>query len=238
MDLSIIDHIMAGILVIVLPILGLWEYGRLNHWVEAGVSNARLRGYRWVMIQEWLLSFVVVGLWLSANRDVSALGLGFRPDPGNWIGVGLALAVSALLVMQSVVLLRNSKKLLEAKEQFEPMRPILPHNAREARAFAALSVTAGICEELLYRGFLIAYFTAIVGTWPAVLLSSLGFGLGHVYQGTLGVAKTGAIGVVLGALYVLTGSLWAPMLLHAVFDLNSGHLGRRAIELSLGREAT
>jgi membrane protease YdiL (CAAX protease family) len=91
-------------------------------------------------------------------------------------------------------------------------------------------VTAGLCEELLYRGFLMAYIGALWGFWPAVILSSLVFGLGHAYQGTSGIATTGTIGLILAGLFVLTGSLWVPMLLHAATDLFAGSLGRRVVE--------
>jgi len=103
---------------------------------------------------------------------------------------------------------------------------LIPHSAKEGQLFNALSVTAGICEELLYRGFLIAYFGAFV---EAVVLSSIAFGFGHMYQGKIGIVKTGGIGLALAGLYVLTGSLWAPMVLHVLVDVNSGFVARKAL---------
>jgi membrane protease YdiL (CAAX protease family) len=82
---------------------------------------------------------------------------------------------------------------------------------------------------MLYRGFLLAWFAALLGTWPALGLSSLAFGAGHAYQGGQGVLRTGGLGLVLAGLFWLTGSLLPPILLHAVVDLNSGWLGRRVL---------
>ena len=65
--------------------------------------------------------------------------------------------------------------------------------------------------------------------WLAVVLSSIAFGFGHMYQGKIGIVKTGGIGLALAGLYVLTGSLWAPMVLHAFVDVNSGFVGRKAM---------
>ncbi len=53
----------------------------------------------------------------------------------------------------------------------------------------------------------------------------MAFGLGHLYQGAAGVVKTGVSGLLAGLLYLLTGSLWIPMLLHAAVDLHAGALG-------------
>lgn len=76
------------------------------------------------------------------------------------------------------------------------------------------------------RGYLMAYIDHFFGLAAAVVVSSLVFGLGHLYQGLPGVLKTTVVGLVVAGLYVLSGSLWLPMLLHAFVDLNAGFLSR------------
>ena len=71
----------------------------------------------------------------------------------------------------------------DASKQIEPLRALLPHDSRELQTFCALSITAGVCEELLYRGFLIVFLSSAFGVLPAVALSSLVFGIAHAYQG-------------------------------------------------------
>jgi membrane protease YdiL (CAAX protease family) len=61
-----------------------------------------------------------------------------------------------------------------------------------------------------------------------VILSSAIFGLGHACQGWTGIAKTTAAGLVMALLAVGSGSLFIPMLLHAIGDLTSGHMMGRA----------
>ena len=58
----------------------------------------------------------------------------------------------------------------------------------------------------------------------AVVVAALLFGMAHAYQGSRGVLQTGLVGLGLAVLYVLSGSLWLPMALHAFVDLNSGLL--------------
>jgi membrane protease YdiL (CAAX protease family) len=229
MNLSAIDHIFALILTAALPLLSYWDFRRLLARVEAGVENARLRAYLTTIAKEWTLTAVVVTAWAAMGRSLSELGLRVETGVAGLIGWGLALGASALLAMQTIMALRSSEALSRVREQLGPLEEILPRDRTELRAFSALSITAGICEELLYRGYFIAYLNAIFGIWPAVFLSSAAFGLGHSYQGLKGVIKTGGIGLVMAGLYLLAGSLWAPVLLHAVIDLNSGYLGRRAI---------
>jgi membrane protease YdiL (CAAX protease family) len=69
----------------------------------------------------------------------------------------------------------------------------------------------------------------LVGTWPAVAITSVIFGLGHAYQGFSGIVKTGLVGLVLALLTVFSGSLFIAIVLHAVVDLTSGRLMGKAL---------
>jgi membrane protease YdiL (CAAX protease family) len=83
-----------------------------------------------------------------------------------------------------------------------------------------MSVSAGICEELLYRGFLLRWLDARgLGLWAAVLLAALAFMLAHTYQGLVGMLSVGVLALVFTALFFLAGSLWPAMLVHALLDL-------------------
>jgi uncharacterized protein len=52
-----------------------------------------------------------------------------------------------------------------------------------------------------------------------VVVAGVAFGLAHAYQGVAGVVTTGLLGGVMAALYLSTGSLLLPVLLHAAIDL-------------------
>jgi membrane protease YdiL (CAAX protease family) len=100
----------------------------------------------------------------------------------------------------------------------------VPGTVRQFRFFASLSVTAGVVEEIVYRGFVIWYLTIFMPGWAAVILSSLFFGLGHSYQGKSGAVRTGLVGLVFAVLYVVSGSIWLPIVGHAIFDILQGRM--------------
>lgn len=235
MELNVIDHIIAAILIIALPLYAYWEFSRLLAQVRAGVAGARLRAYRLTMAVEWGLAGGVLVVWLLSGRSLETLGLGTGLSVRWWIGAALTLLGITVLVVQAVSAKRSRESLSEVRAHFGELEAMLPHTAAEARTFGAVSVTAGVCEELLYRGFLIAYLEPAAGIWFAVILSSTVFGVGHYYQGTKGIVKTGIVGLVMAGLYQLTGSLWAPIILHASIDMVSGHLGYKAIEMTSDR---
>jgi membrane protease YdiL (CAAX protease family) len=231
MEPGIVDHLIALFLIVVAPLVGVREHARLVRGTAIGLQGIRARTYRQTLVKEWAGTSILLVAWWVAGR--SWAGLGFAADTGAlaWIGWGLTVVAVAGLLAQTLIVTRNAAHLEALRTQLDALRDLIPRNAHEARLFAAVSVTAGICEEIAYRGFLLAYFAAVAGLWPAVAVSSLLFGLGHAYQGIRGVLKTSAVGLAMALLFVLTGGLWAPMLVHAVVDLTSGHMARRALEV-------
>jgi len=76
---------------------------------------------------------------------------------------------------------------------------ILPQSAVELLPYLGLATTAGLCEEFLYRGFVMAVLSSAgLGAGLVVLGSSLLFGLAHSYQGRGGMVMTFLVGGLLG----------------------------------------
>lgn len=229
MNLHWIDGAWAAFLVAVVPYLALLTFRRFERALASGAESARLQGYRRTILGQWLTAAAAVATWFLLGRTLAALGLGGARGAGFWWGGGAVLVACALLVLQMRAVCANPEKLAAARAKFEPVRALLPADAREARWFDGLGMTAGICEEIVYRGYLLAVLTALFGTVAAVALAAVVFGLAHAYQGARGAAGTAIAGAVAGTLVVWTGALWAPMLLHAVVDWTSGHIGRHAL---------
>jgi membrane protease YdiL (CAAX protease family) len=99
---------------------------------------------------------------------------------------------------------------------------LLPRTPTERRVFAAVALSAGICEELLYRGFVLAVLAAIapsVGPLWTVVIGAVAFGLAHAYQRSAGMLVTAILGGCLAVLYLGTGSLLLPVAFHVLVDL-------------------
>jgi membrane protease YdiL (CAAX protease family) len=103
---------------------------------------------------------------------------------------------------------------------------ILPQSRQELAPFLALAMTAGVCEEILYRGFAMAALTrAGLPLWSVVLLSSILFGLAHLYQGRGGLLSTLVIGTVFGTARIAYDGLFPVMLWHFTVDAVAGVAG-------------
>jgi uncharacterized protein len=198
---------------------------------------ARRSFYRRLLALEWGLALVALVVWAAAP-GVRAAHVGLVLPP-RWPGVfgWLACAALAVLVLMSTRALRSGALAGPSPDVLRRTRPgearhaeppgastlaLLPRSRSERRLFALVGVTAGICEEWLYRGFFLAVVAALLPglqTALLVLVAGVAFGLAHAYQGTSGVLTTGVLGGVLAGVYVSTGSLLLPVLLHAAIDL-------------------
>jgi uncharacterized protein len=191
-----------------------------------GDPDARRNWYRGTMVGEWALAALAIAAWHAERRPWSALGL---VPPTGWrlyVGAGLAVVVAALLLRQTAKFRSLAPDRLERLvPKFAGVELVVPHSVREYQWFMAVSWTAGVCEELLYRGFLTWVVAAYMGTAAALLIVSLAFGLGHAYQGRSGVVKTGVVGLLLGCIVLLSGWLIPAIIIHALIDLSSGVAG-------------
>jgi membrane protease YdiL (CAAX protease family) len=233
-----LDHLGALVLVVLWPLHARWAYGRAVQELRGGRAGVRLREYRMTMVIEWLLAAAFMTAWFGSGRTAGALGLALPDGTPTWLGLGVTLLALAFLGYQERTLRRMDACELtrHLTSQVEPVDAILPRTAAEVRAFRALCVTAGVCEELLYRGFLLAHAAAYLGAWPGALAAGAAFGLAHAYQGATGVLKTGAVGLLAGALAVLSGSILWPMILHVAIDLQGAAIAQRF--LAARREGT
>jgi membrane protease YdiL (CAAX protease family) len=226
---AVLDHVLALALAVLFPLrAALFGYRRLTAADPADVPRVRLWLYRQGIVIQWALAAATVALWAWQGRPWHALGVVPRLTWGLLgVSVGLAIVVAYVLVQRGKAL-EDDEALARVRRQMRNLERMMPRGAEEMRWFNRLAVTAGVCEELLYRGYLIWYLGHWLALVPAVLVASVVFGFGHAYQGPRGIAVTTLVGLFMSAIFLLTGSLVACMVFHALMDLHAGHVARAA----------
>lgn len=231
--MTIFDHLFVILFVVIYPIAGFIGFRRLVKRVEGGAVVNRADLFRGTAIGHWILFLIALLLWNSLERPWSALGIEAGVDLWFFAALGLTIAgIVILLVQLRQVASSRRTDLAKIKAAFGKAALIVPQNGNELTRFYLLSITAGIVEEILWRGFLLWYLTQFMPLWAAAIVSSVGFGLAHAYQGVAHVPKIALVGGAFAGLYILSGSIWLPMLLHAAVDILQGRLAYEVIHRS------
>jgi membrane protease YdiL (CAAX protease family) len=195
---------------------------RVRAAVLAGDRRARVRWCRTMVAVQWGIAAIVVVSWLAMHRAWTDLGIAPITPWGVRASLALCTAACLLFGMQARRVARlDPQRRATLEPRMGPSLFIFPRTPEEYRWFNGLSLTAGICEELFYRGFCVWALTPWLGLWGGAGLSALLFGLGHIYQGREGVVRATLIGAALGLLALLVHSIVPGMVLHAIIDLGA-----------------
>lgn len=190
---------------------------------------SRVRFYRAAIVSGWARAAVAMLVVVTASftgPETPGWDLPELPNLGIPAGALIAWSLAAWVTLTMVIGGIRLRKRMRAGHR-PPGRAqisvLVPRTNRERRFAAALSVTAGITEELVFRYALIALGTEVfhLPALAAVALSLLLFVGIHAYQGRLGMVNSAVLGLVFAFLTLLAGSLLPAILLHIAIDLNA-----------------
>lgn len=228
------DFALTWDLALILLLLGVWVpwrgARRLRLLLAAGdlTPRDRLRFYAATVAAQWAIAAVVLWRVRARGYTWSELGLAL-PRPG--LAAACFGALLALFLYAQYSGLRRMAALPPERQGVlgALARKFLPQSRDEFPAYAALCITAGVCEEIIYRGFVFALLARVSQDDGLVPLagSALLFGLGHAYQGRAGVFTTTMAGILFGAARLLSGSVVPGVIVHAAADGFAGAVAPR-----------
>jgi membrane protease YdiL (CAAX protease family) len=232
-DPGLAAYLLAGVLALWGMVMS--PFDRWAYRADAGVSRKFL-AYAVTVLSLWALTAVAFRIdgWgrLMITPEPT---MAWLPMPGL-LAPTLAVLLAAFCLLALLPLVQSLRGLrwrrayqAAIRREFARIPGFIPSSAAERATWIVVSLTAGICEEVLFRGFLIRFLHESALALPmagALALSCLCFGLGHVYQGWKGVRNATIIGVGFGLLFLLSGRLVPGIVLHALMDLQMVYVMR------------
>src|SRR5947209_1406688 len=193
-----------------LSIVGITVWSAYRHGLPS-FGGSRANSYLIAIISEWLLLALAIwgirlggipvrnvigGRWSKASEFLLDLGIGFA----------FLLGSNVLLIALSAILRPGSN---------ENIRKMLPQSTVEIVLWIFVSLTAGICEEFVFRGYLQMQISGLLKNATAgLVLQGMIFGAGHAYQGPKQMLIIAVLGCALGVLAKWQKSLRPGMLSH------------------------
>jgi membrane protease YdiL (CAAX protease family) len=214
------------VLSVIVPLRGRARLQRLL--AKPRVERAeRLSLYASTIAFQWLAA--AVAAWRAWAHGFTATQLGFAM-PGRFRVLMITVLGAALIVtLQWLNLRRMGRSTSPLRRPLQALAErILPQSTMELIPFLALAVTAGLCEEFLYRGVAMAVLSRLgLPTAVVILFSSIIFGLAHLYQGRSGFVSTMLLGILFGISRAALGSLLPVIVWHMGVDVVAGIGGPR-----------
>ncbi|TVQ65727.1 MAG: CPBP family intramembrane metalloprotease [Balneolaceae bacterium] len=164
-----------------------------------------------------LATFLIVRLHAATGTQREFLRLGWKPKTAGFIfgGLLLILAVQPLVIwigyINSLLPVPESITALQ-ESQLEMIRDFLMQDGVLLFALFAVAVVPGVCEEVLFRGYILRAFEKSWGIIVAIVVSGFVFGLFHLQIANL--LPLAALGMVLGLMTWLSGSIWPAVAAH------------------------
>ena len=224
--MTISTHILVLIIGLIYPAYFLFTYKKTNNRIKKD-AYYRLVDYKQTIFIFWMLTWFVIG---NTFIDKS-MPLNFNPT-FNIIGIILAALIIIFIGLQIVT--SKVSTMEKAESVIEKMKDnyhYLPKSKREFIWFNLLSLSAGICEEIIFRLFIFSYLLENTNLVIAFILTNIIFALTHIGSGKQNILSAFFLGLLFTTIYYFTSNIWLSMILHSAIDIGAGFLGYYAHEL-------
>jgi membrane protease YdiL (CAAX protease family) len=195
----------------------------------------RLGLYIETMVMEWLMiGFIVWGLRLRRQTTLRELVGGRWNKPEDFlldVAVSIGFWLCAGLVLAGLAYALNMVNDAAVKNMQDRIGDMVPDGTLEIIVWIGVSVTAGFCEEVIFRGYFQKQFGALLNfAWGGIIVQGMIFGGAHAYEGWQQMIRIAVFGIMFGILAHWRKSLRPGMMAHAAQDILAGSLARTILK--------
>lgn len=207
---------------LLIVLLAAGSFASAFHSRHADLAAHRSLRYALGIGTEWCM-FLIAWWGLRFRRIRVAEILGFRRGLRAWGEDIAAAAIFWIVSLMILAVIRLILLLCHVDLATKTVLALAPHTVAELLVWIGLSLSAGFCEEFVFRGYFLRQFSSpLHAVWFGVLVSSLLFGIAHGYQGFGGMLSITVYGALFCVLALLRSSLRPGMIAHAWQDIFAG----------------
>ncbi|HEY6502724.1 MAG TPA: CPBP family intramembrane glutamic endopeptidase [Chitinophagaceae bacterium] len=223
------DHILAFLVGIVIPLQTSYRNAK-NPLPDQFDSRQKKSFYLSGSFSLFLIAFIIMLVWLLFKRPLEEIG--FRKPGDNKSYWWLVLIFIALYIIDTALSVGGQSNREKTIQRWKTRTAFMPTLPGEFPLYLLLCFSAGVFEEIIFRGFLVTYCYYLFSgadqqEFWAVILPALIFSIAHYYQGSKAVLKILVFSCLFGFIFTRSGSLLIVMLLHFLVDAAGGLLTLR-----------
>jgi hypothetical protein len=211
--------ILAGLIGIIYPTYFLLTYKKTNNSIQQD-DKFRLLDYKQTIAIFWSLTILILINFFTTQSPKLNLYPNFSLV--SIVFLVLVLAFSIVQYKQSNI---TSASLPVIKDKMKDIYRYLPKTKKELNWFIILSISAGVCEEVIFRLFLFEFLKENAALLIAFILANIIFAITHIGMGKQNIIASFILGFLFSVIYYFTENIWIAILLHIAIDINSGILG-------------
>lgn len=236
--------ILLGLLLLYQTVLSIMDARDMKKYRYKEITERmRIGFYKETIIYGWIPVFLIFLFIFFSPLSVHEIGLRkIVISEFFWLNIIvfiISFIILAVLLYQIILYFTNENYMKQLSEEVKERKEsgnhyqevltnlVIPRTKREKIYFFFVSLTAGICEEIVWRGCLLHLLTDLFPTanfFILCLIICFLFGMAHCYQGLYGIMKTSIIAVLFVGIFLATNSLIPGIILHFLFDFSSAFL--------------
>ncbi len=175
-----------------------------------------------LLITTIIFQWVIFGInyWSVYTEGTGLAGIGFTKFRGIYVAWGVAFLLGANLLLAGVAWILGQIGMPLPGE----VMLLVPQDPMGKVVWVMVSITAGVCEETAFRGYLMTRLRLVgrMNSWVIpTIISAVAFGACHAYQGMPGFIAITIYGALFSILYIRTGSIWPGIIAHSLQDLGA-----------------
>ncbi|GEM_PF-442598 len=216
---SLWTYFVLGFLILIYPVLSLIDVGNDPLAMLRGLSEGMLIMMLVLTIAfQW---FIYLFNYIAVHQERTGLaGVGLTQIRAVDLAYGIAFLLAANLILSGLAWLLAQIGYPMSGE----LGLLIPKDTAGRIVWAGVAFTAGFCEEVAFRGYLMTRLRIMgrFNNWLIpTIVSAVAFGMCHAYQGIPGLIVITVYGVMFSLLYIRTGSLWPCIIAHFLQDLGA-----------------
>jgi membrane protease YdiL (CAAX protease family) len=232
------DHIVAFLFGFAIPLYTAYRRPK-DFFNQQFDSEQKKQIYLSGSFSLFIMALIIVVVWLLFKRPLANLGLTQPADGRSWLWI--AFVFVALYILDTWQAVGTDENLSKALSRWKKRTPFMPTQRHELPLYLLMCFSAGVFEEIIFRGFLVTYCFYLFSGFSnpelwAVIIPAVIFSVAHYYQGSRAVLKIVVLSILFGFLFIRSGSLLAVMLLHFLVDVAGGLLAMRYIKETGGTD--